>query len=136
MIHIPSIGQITRLEMGQNPETPFEKAAAQAQNFYAGIVGPVLVTHYPGVSWKVTVRVERSGATVYIQVPKISLKYGMVIRIPPSIPELEHEAMKAGGELLERFNIGRRGTTESDLKSLPTDVFGQVKGSDAGELVS
>lgn len=135
MIKLASDADVRRLTTQTNVEelSIYEKAIQAAQDNYARVVGSTLVKAYPGVKWKVTIRVEKTGATAFIQVPKVSMDYGQIIRIPESVFELERKAIAAGGELLERFFIGRGIHAEADLNKLNKDIKGNVIGAEKGE---
>lgn len=135
-IHIANNLDIKRFIESEDLDTPQEIALKQWRDYYAQLVGPVLVRAYPSVQWRVTIRVAKDGALAYIQVPRISGSYGMVVKIPEHalIPEIEKKVLLTGGELLERFNVRRaRGATD-DLAALPRNVMGEVIGAEKGEV--
>jgi hypothetical protein len=114
--------------------TPAERARVEAQDNYAKIVGSTLVKHYPGIQWKVTIRVGKQGGIAYVQVPRISSQFGMVVHLSDTAFELEEEARLGGGELLERFGITRNAAgAEADLRRLRRDFRGEAIGAAKGE---
>jgi hypothetical protein len=114
--------------------SPAEVERAAAQDNYAKIVGSTLVKHYPGIEWKVTIRLGKSGGIAYVQVPRISSQFGMVVHLSDTAFELEEEARLGGGELLERFGITRNAAgAEADLRRLRRDFRGEAIGAAQGE---
>jgi hypothetical protein len=136
MIQIAGASDIRRIKQGEALDelTPAEKARQEAQDWYARVVGQTLVKTYPGVQWKVTIRMGKSGGVAYIQVPRISSQFGMIIHLSDTVFELEHEARQGGGELLERFGISREAwAAERDFSKLKRDIRGEAIGAAKGE---
>lgn len=104
------------------------------RDFYAGVAGKILVRHYPSVNWLVDIKMSKTGGVLFIRVPAVSMKFGMVVNLCERIPEFEEDVMKAGGELLERFNIRRSEGADVDMMLLPKDIAGETLGADKGEL--
>jgi len=70
-------------------------------------VGDQLERHYPGWQWMVTV--PPKGGVVHIQSMHMDPKYGFIVKLTRSYSasHLAREAVRAGGELLERCNMPR-----------------------------
>ena len=65
-------------------------------------VGEHLNKHYPGHLWAVHVR----GGVVMVQNLLLSGKWGFILKEKDLDPDLKM-VMRAGGELLERYNVSR-----------------------------
>lgn len=79
--------------------TPQEMELAKA-------IGEHLFAIYPGHMWGVTVQ----GGVAVIKNLSLEGQYGFVLhchKLVNNLPNLKHEVMKAGGDLLERFRIDR-----------------------------
>ena len=100
---------------------------------HAGIIGRVLTKHYPAVNWLVDIKIDKTGGVAFIRVPDISIKYGMVVKLTASQLVLEYETEKAGGELLERFNISRTINAGRDIIHLKRSADGEAIGAAKGE---
>lgn len=104
------------------------------KDFYAGVAGRTLMKHYPFANWLVDVRMSGSGGVLFIRLPDISTKFGMIVNLVDRVPALEEDVMHAGGELLERFKVKRGRGGDADIANLPRDLGGEVLGAEKGEL--
>ena len=139
MIRVAGLSDVKRIKDADNEGTlnmtAAEKSRQGAQDWYARIVGNTLVKEYPGIQWKVTIVLSKNGGLAYIQVPRISGKFGMSVHLKGVSLNLEQEVKLAGGELLERFNVSRlESAAENDLNSLPRDITGEAIGASKGEV--
>lgn len=115
----------------EDGDDPFMQAA---RDYKAGIVGRTLVKHYPWVNWLVDIKMDKDGGLAYIRVPEISTKYGMIVMLTEVQPALEYETRKAGGELLERFNVSRGENAGRDIIQLRRGADGEAIGAQKGEI--
>lgn len=79
---------------------------------YAQAVGEALDKHYPGHPWLVEANCEQGVITIRnLGLGMRYRKYGFRIHIPKcnGIPDMQREAVKMGGELLERARMDRAG---------------------------
>ena len=95
-------------------------------------VGSALMKTYPTRDWYVDSDVY--GGVLEVKCSSISMKYGMIVHLHYSTEEVVKRAVKAAGELLERFRLGRqrlnKGTDEGDLQR---NAMGEVITAAAGE---
>lgn len=122
---------VTRIR--EDDELIFERQYQQAKDWYAGICGRTLRKHYPFNNWLVDIRLDKTGGIAYLREPNISMKFGMVVYLTESIPALEYEVMKAGGELLERFKLPRAGQVADRLAEIKRDPLGEAVNAEKGE---
>jgi hypothetical protein len=82
------------------------------------LVGNALSKFYPGHEWLV----EADRRKGMIDIRNLDLHGGKGFRLKmsgaASVSELEHLAMQAGGELLERANVARGAMTENTLHEI------------------
>jgi hypothetical protein len=80
---------------------------------------------YPGHLWATSI----DGGRLIVKNLYLSGEWGFVIRLPDiySISSLEHDVMRAGGELLERYRQRRGAMSIGDIADLPTDFAGRHK---------
>lgn len=90
------------------------------------IVGRELCTHYPGHAWRVDAD-HRKGLVDILNL-SLSGKYGFRIEMKGmfSAPDLQKLAMRAGGEILERYNVSRSEFNADEMNNLPVDETGQT----------
>lgn len=83
-----------------------------------------LTKHYPGHLWAVNVDSHQGIAT--IQNMRLSGRWGFVLKLRDLAyeDEIAREAMRAGGELLERYRLSRGRYRPSEYEVLPTTRLG------------
>ncbi|MGH2721615.1 MAG: hypothetical protein ACRDJO_08435 [Actinomycetota bacterium] len=86
----------------------------------------VLDKHYPGHTWAVNVDSKQGIATV--QNLRLSGRWGFYLKLRDLTyhDEIEREAMRAGGELLERYGLQRGRFRQSQYQALPTTPVGDL----------
>jgi hypothetical protein len=86
-------------------------------------VATVLHKHYPGHLWAVSAQSDQGIITIYDLY--LSGKWGFVCHIADSQndPNMK-DIVRAGGELLERYNMARGKFKEQALTDLPVDFSG------------
>lgn len=90
-----------------------EKHAKSLSDYF----GEVLARTYPGYRWRVEPKV-KSGI-VDIRCEHTAARYGYTFNLRKhGIPDRKAIVM-AGGEILERFKLGRRAFSEDEYRSLP-----------------
>lgn len=92
-------------------------AAAEVQ---AKNAADMLHKHYPGWLWGV--HVDSDGGVMKVMLLSVSGSWGFIIKLKDLDPEYR-KVMRAGGEILERFNLSRRGRREGDISDLQRDSF-------------
>lgn len=87
-----------------------------------------LNAQYPGHLWGVRVQGEQGIATIHNLM--FSGEWGYVLRLDKtfSASELRKRAIRAGGEILERFKAVRGRLDDDAVASMPTDFSGRVLG--------
>jgi hypothetical protein len=78
-------------------------------------VGEPLARTYPGYRW----RVEVKGGLIDIRCEHATGRAGYTFNIAKNGLPDRKAIMLAGGEILERFHLGRRGFSEDAYRSLP-----------------
>lgn len=95
-----------------------EKRVAEIEMEISRRVGGALVRTYPGREWSVAVSLSVNplhGGTLAVKLPALSDHLAYVIHLKNrSMDELCQEAIRAGGEALERFGLTRTGRVNSD----------------------
>jgi hypothetical protein len=90
------------------------------------IVGQVLCQHYTGHAW----RVDADHQKGFIDIRNLSLSGDCGFRLKMSghvtASELTKLAVRAGGEILERFNVSRGTINHEEIASLPENEFGRT----------
>jgi len=83
-----------------------------------------LTRHYPGHLWAVNVDSHQGVAT--IQNMRLSGRWGFVLKFPDLTyeDEIAREAMRAGGELLERYRLSRGRFRPDEYEILRTNKIG------------
>jgi len=105
---------------------PTEKAFASFNDMHlAQQVAESLNKRYPGHLWAVAIP-ENQGI-IQVRDLMLSGEWGFIIKLSDfaSASELDKLAMRYGGELLERYNVARRGTNQAEIAMLPTDFSGR-----------
>ena len=86
-------------------------------------VGDTLHHHYPGYLWGV--EVDENGGVVKVLNLTLSGKWGFIMKIQDLVlADDMRKVMRAGGEILERYRLKRRGRRDGELSDLKTDIFG------------
>jgi len=104
---------------------------AKIEMWMAKAVGTKLVRTYPGREWGVQVNL--LGGIMVITCPSLSNEKGYHLHtLGKNIYDLEAAAIRAGGEILERYNISRNNRFDSDiLETLDRDYKDEVLSADA-----
>ena len=109
---IPSSKRIVTIsERAMTPEQELNVARA---------VYTVLTTHYSGHPWHVMCE----GGLIRIKHMQLSADRGMTLGVDDLTPE-GAEIMRAGGELLERFNVSRETYNRDKIRELPRKFNGE-----------
>jgi len=93
-------------------------------------IGMVLQKHYPGIRWYVDVNID--GGVSGIRCADVAMSFGYVLHLRCSEIELEHQAVKAGGEILERFAISRDKQAVRDVSHIAKNGRGDAVLARAG----
>jgi len=91
-------------------------------------VGNAIAKAYRQMPWHVDVNL--AGGIVTITSPKISVKYGMVLHLTRDLMDLEVQAVRKAGELLERFRVNRE---VGGFDHLQRRIDGEAMGAKQGE---
>lgn len=86
-------------------------------------VGDILEKKYPGWMWFVYVQ----DGVVFIRSMRLSGRFGFVIK-EEHIDNDYKAIMRAGGEMLERYNQSRQGFNYDKWRAVPMLVSGDLKG--------
>jgi hypothetical protein len=99
-------------------------------------IGLALRRAYPRVPWLIEARVSPTGGLAIIKSPAISGHWGRTFHLPATIPEVELLAVRAAGEMLERFRIHRGAgpKVDADILRIPRNIRGEAIGAARGEL--
>lgn len=94
------------------------RRAAEIEGAISARVGQALVRAYPGRQWAVAVNLAVNplhGGTLAVKLPALSDHLAYVVHLKHrTMDELCKEAIRAGGEALERFNLSRTNRVNSD----------------------
>lgn len=92
----------------------------------AKFVGEILHDLYPGYLWRVNA--ELDGGIVNVLCADASMEKGMTLMVADLVHEgsAKKHIMRAGGELLERFNLNRGRMIESELVDAKRDLRGNI----------
>ena len=104
---------------------------AKIESWIAKAVGTKLMEAYPNRQWGVLVDVE--GQMIVIMCQSVSQEKGFHISmVGRCVHDLQLEGVKAGGEILERYNLSRKRKFDADiLETLDRDSRDEVISSDA-----
>jgi len=105
-----------------------------ARDHYAGVIGRTLTKHYPTVNWLVEIKLAPTGGIAFVRIPEISKLYGMIVKLSSSDLDIEAQAIKSGGEMMERFNIPRTVGAAYALRQLKRGADGESINAKKGEL--
>ena len=89
-------------------------------------VAETLDKHYPGHAWAVQASIEQGIVTV--RNLNLSGEMGFIMHMDDLLhdPSMKH-TIRAGGELLERYNLRRGSFKASDLDGREVDLRGNLK---------
>lgn len=106
-------------------DTPDEAEMALASDRVCREIGAVLKEHYPGRLWHVHTSVR--GGVAQIQCPSITTLYGYTIHIHNKThDQLRDAVVRAGGQLLEMFQLSREHDASGGEELLARDARGEV----------
>jgi hypothetical protein len=114
---------------GMNVE---EAKKAQLEFYYAQKIGERLMATYPQRQWGVYFNA--SGGFAQITCPSLSTEYGYILHISkhPTLHALQEAAIRAGGEILERYGISRaRVFDKTTVDQLPRNENDEAISPDA-----
>ena len=98
--------------------------AIKADNICKAI-GHALVQHYPHRQWYVDVSI--AGGVAKVMCPSISMLHGYTIHIKSETTDnLEKKAIRAGGEILERFKLSRNQSAKGGEELILRDARGEA----------
>lgn len=108
-----------------------DRKKAKLEMWIAKNIGDELVKHYPNREWGV--RVDVTGGMIIITCDSLSLLCGYHLPINgDNIKQLQKRAMRAGGEILERFNVSRNQIFNPEkLDLVPRDFRDEAISPDA-----
>jgi hypothetical protein len=114
----------TRMVRDVKPEIAEEDIVKPNDVILAKQIADVLVEHYPGHPWMV--HVDSAQGVAYVREQILSMRHGYVIRLPDiySASQLVQAAMRAGGEILERFGMTRGRFDGEQWAGLATNAAG------------
>lgn len=111
-------------------DTPDQADQAVRADKLCKRIGRVLREHYPNRQWFVDVTI--AGGVAKILCPSISMRHGYVIHINRPDFEIDRQAMRAGGQILEMFNLSRERQASGGEENLLRDARGEVINADTG----
>lgn len=91
-------------------------------------LGEALNSQYPGHLWGVRVQGEQGIATIHNLMLSAEWGYVLLLSKSYSASDLRQRAIKAGGEILERFKVVRGRLNDDNMASMETDFAGRVLG--------
>lgn len=111
-------------------ETPDEADKAIRADQLCKRIGRVLQQHYRNRNWFVEVSI--AGGIAKILCPSISMRHGYVIHIDRPELEIDRQAVMAGGQILEMFNLSRERDASGGEDKLLRDARGEVLQAETG----
>lgn len=106
-------------------DTPDEATEALASDRLCKEIGGILKLHYPGRVWHVHTSVR--GGVAQIQCPSISTRYGYTLHIHNKThDQLRAGVVRAGGQLLEMFNLSRNVNAKGGEEHIARDARGEA----------
>lgn len=89
-------------------------------------VGKILVQHYPRRRWHV--QVSAKGGVIQIGLPQVSTEFAWVLHLDRhrDYKVLQEAVVRAGGTMLEMFNLKRERSSEGGEQSLLRDGRGNA----------
>lgn len=114
-----------------NPADSASIRLAKLEMWIARAIGQTLVQHYPDREWGV--RVDATGRMIILTCDSLSLLCGYHLPMNDDTLEvLQQRAVRACGEVLERYNISRsRVFNPDDLETLARDARDEAISPDA-----
>jgi hypothetical protein len=89
-------------------------------------IGPLLATHYPGYRWRVEPDVKNGIVDIRCEHTNCKFGYTLIPSLYFSETQWRAAIIKAGGEILERFNMSRRGFDAVDFLTRKRDHAGLI----------
>lgn len=97
---------------------------AKIEAWMAQQIGEELVLHYPGYKW--AVQVNAPGGVAYIRNMNVDGDKGFIIHLAgKNAHDLQMQAIKAGGEMLERYGLTRGQARIAELAGMERDFMGR-----------
>lgn len=93
-------------------------------DFVCKSIGAALQRSYPNRQWYVDVSIV--GGTANIMCPSISTRHAYVLHINKTADQLQKDAIKAGGQILEMFNLSRDRSARGGEERLLRDARGEA----------
>lgn len=91
-------------------------------------IAEALNQQYPGHLWAVRVQGEYGVASIHNLMLSGEWGYRLLLDKNYSVSDLRARAIKAGGEILERFNVKRGRLNDDHMATMATDFAGRVLG--------
>ena len=91
-------------------------------------IAEALNQQYPGHLWAVRVQGEYGVASIHNLMLSGEWGYRLLLDKNYSVSDLRASAIKAGGEILERFNVKRGRLNDDHMATMATDFAGRVLG--------
>ena len=91
-------------------------------------IAEALNQQYPGHLWAVRVQGEYGVASIHNLMLSGEWGYRLLLDKNYSVSDLRARAIKAGGEILERFNVKRGRLNDDHIATMATDFAGRVLG--------
>lgn len=91
-------------------------------------IAEALNQQYPGHLWAVRVQGEYGVASIHNLMLSGEWGYRLLLDKNYSVSDLRTRAIKAGGEILERFNVQRGRLNDDHMATMATDFAGRVLG--------
>lgn len=114
-----------------NLEDSDDIKTAKMEYWISKAVGAKLEQKYSGREWGV--RVNIPGSMVEIFCFALSGTHAYHLKLNCTLKELQRKALKAAGEILERFNVTRNKKYDTDItEAFDRDIKGDVIGGDNG----
>jgi len=119
-----------------NTEQSHEATIAAMEFYYAKTIGSALMYVYKNRNWMVDVDIRNQ--MIVIGAPDLSKVKGYYLPMKrDTLVELCKRAVRAGGEILERYNLSRAMNISADsFEMLPRDFRDEVISSDAAPTPS
>lgn len=92
-------------------------------------VADLLLRHYPGYLWAVSIDSRETVGMLDIRNLSLSGKWGFRFPLKEYLDGMDtrRKVVRAGGEILERYRMPRRGFNAADYSHIPTDRDGNFK---------
>jgi hypothetical protein len=117
-IAIPNPGIVTGVTLDEADQLAADVSLAKD-------LGDAVAQKYPGYRWYVNANIKQGIADV--RCGNLHGGYGFTLKLTTSYSasQLKADALRLAGELLERFNVSRRGANDTELRTLKRDARGQ-----------